>query len=97
MWILSNIESRDIPTIIVLLFPPSAFCNNLVRTESLYGTRTFFPSDCSAKALITLPRQDKLILIPAPSFKRSPVAPVESTLSLEYEMTTFFHRLTEIQ
>ena len=88
---LSNIrkqwEAHYFLTMIVLLFPPRAFCNNLVKTESLKGIRTFFPSDCSARALITFPRLDKLMLIPAPSFKRSPVAPVESTLSLEYKLT----------
>ena len=67
----------------VLLFPPNALASNLVRAESLYGILGFFPSDLSARALITLPRQDKLMLIPAPSFKRSPVAPVESTRSLK--------------
>ena len=38
-------------TIMVLLLPPRAFCSSLVRTESLYGTRRFFPIDWSARAL----------------------------------------------
>jgi hypothetical protein len=74
-------------TITVLLLPPRAFCNNLVKAESLYGTLVFFPSLCSARALMTFPRQDRLMLIPAPSLRRSPVAPVESTRSLPAKST----------
>ena len=77
-----SISSKNI-TITVLLLPPRAFSKSLVRTESLYGTLTpFLPSLCSAKAWITLPKEDKLRLMAAPSFSRSPVAPVDSTRSL---------------
>ena len=53
-------------TMTVLLFPPRAFCNNLVKAESRNGTLTFFPAEFSAKALITLPKLDKLWLMAAP-------------------------------
>lgn len=43
---------------------------------------TFLPFDLSARADMTLPRDDKDWLIAAPSFNRSPVAPVDSALSL---------------
>lgn len=45
--------------------------------------RVFFPEDLSAKAAMTLPRQDRDWLMAAPSFRRSPVAPVLSALSLK--------------
>lgn len=68
---------------IVLLFPPKAFCSSFVSTESRYGTRTFFlPIDKSARAEMTLPKADKDLLMFAPSFSLSPVAPVLSALSL---------------
>ena len=40
-----------------------------------------FPVDFSAKVEMTNPKTDKLLLIPAASFKRSPVAPVLPTFS----------------
>jgi hypothetical protein len=39
----------------------------------------FLPVDLSAKAEITKPKTDKLLLMPAASFRRSPVAPVLPT------------------
>jgi len=57
--------------IIVLEFPPSAFCKILVRAESLYGTTFFFafPPAFSESTLITCPRVVKLLLIEQP-FKK---------------------------
>ena len=75
-------RASAILTITVLLFPPSAFFNSLVNTESRKGTLTRLPSCRSAKALMQLPRHRRLLLIIEPSFNRSPVAPVLSALSL---------------
>lgn len=52
-------------------------------TGEAFLPRVFFPEDLSARAAMTLPRQDKDWLMAAPSFKRSPVAPVLSALSLK--------------
>lgn len=52
-------------------------------TGQAFLPRVFFPEDLSARAAMTLPRQDKDWLMAAPSFKRSPVAPVLSALSLK--------------
>ena len=84
-------------TMTVLLFPPRAFCKSLVRTESLNGTLTFLPSVCSARACITLPRDERLWLMAAPSFRRSPVAPVESTRSLKNKPDLLFVIFTFLQ
>lgn len=73
---------RAILVIRANLLPPKAFCSNFVRTESRYGTMTFFfPMDRSAKAEMTFPRAESDLLIFAPSFSRSPVAPVLSARS----------------
>lgn len=57
---------------IVFEFPPRESFNNQVRTESLYGMKTFFPEAdlpaCSARALMTDPKVTKDLLIWAPSF-----------------------------
>ncbi len=65
----------------VFELPPKAFCKILVKQESLYGTMIFFPFPIalSANVEITKPKTDKLLLIPAASFSRSPVAPVLPT------------------
>ena len=49
---------------------------------SYLPTTFFFPIDWSARALMTLPRLLSDWLIAEPSFSLSPVAPVESALSL---------------
>ena len=67
---------------IVFEFPPSAFINNCVKIESLYGTWIYLPLEFSARAAITLPSDVKDKFIAAPSFSLSPVAPVWSALSL---------------
>lgn len=63
---------------IVLLLPPRAFYRIRVRELFLKGTTAsfFFPLALSAKTLIHCPSIVRLKLIDAPSFKRSPVAPV---------------------
>ena len=66
------------------LFPPRAFCKSFVSTESRYGTMAFFflaGSLFSAKADITFPKAESDLLMLAPSFRRSPVAPVLSARS----------------
>jgi hypothetical protein len=68
----------------VLELPPRAFINNFVKVESLYGTLTVLPPpELSARAEITLPSDVNDKLIAAPSFNRSPVAPVALALSLK--------------
>ena len=57
-------------------------------------TTFFLPIDWSARALMTLPRLLRDWLIAEPSFSLSPVAPVESALSLckiifVYKTTTY--------
>lgn len=72
----------DIAQIIkVFEFPPKAFWRIRVKQESLYGTTMplVFPMALSARVDITKPKTDKDLLIPAASFKRSPVAPVFPT------------------
>ena len=69
----------------VLALPPSEFCSSMVSAESRYGTRIFFllaGSELNASAEMQLPRQESDWLMAAPSFRRSPVAPVESARSL---------------
>ena len=66
----------------VLLFPPKAFISNRVKTESLYGTLTFFPWAFSANAWMQFPTHESDWLIDAPSFRRSPVACVDESRSL---------------
>ena len=70
---------------IVLALPPRLFCSSIVSTESRYGTRPFFlsaGSELAASAEMQLPRHVSDRLMAAPSFSRSPVAPVESARSL---------------
>lgn len=51
--------------------------------KALYQPLTFLPCDLSARAAMQLPREDKDWLMAAPSFRRSPVAPVLSARSLK--------------
>ena len=44
---------------------------------------------------MTLPRADKEVLMAAPSFKRAPVAPVESARSLHAKKTRFISERNE--
>ena len=64
--------------------PPSAFINNLVKTESLYGILTSFPFADSANFSMQLPNADRDLFIAIPSFKRSPEVPDLSVRSLEF-------------
>eukprot|EP00961_Rhodomonas_salina_P104982 1413713-Rhodomonas_salina.1 len=59
--------------ITVTEFPPNESCSSRVSFESRYGTcRVFF----SLSAEITFPSAESETLMLAPSFSRSPVAPV---------------------
>lgn len=65
----------------VFEFPPKAFCNILVKHESLYGTITplTLPVALSASVEMTNPKTESDLLIPAAYFNLSPVAPVFPT------------------
>lgn len=71
--------------ILVFVFPPKAFFKRYVSLDSLYGTRIyslfFFIPAFLARALMTLPKIERDLLIMAPSASLSPVAPVEPALS----------------
>jgi hypothetical protein len=55
-------------------FPPNESCNTRVSLLSRYGIKIcLFDFDRSANALITLPSAERLLLMFAPSFRRSPV------------------------
>lgn len=78
--------------IIVLELPPKLSFNNQVRTESRYGIKiarfwALLSTDDSANADITEPNVTSDLFIWAPSFKRCPVAPVVSALSLPAKST----------
>jgi len=69
--------------ITVLALPPSELASSIVSTESRYGTRTGgLPGvELAASAEMTLPSEESDRLMALPSFKRAPVAPVESARS----------------
>lgn len=67
--------------ILVFVLPPSAFCRRKVSFDSLKGGAAFLPSAFLASAEMTLPKIMRLLLMLAPSLRRSPVAPVDSALS----------------
>lgn len=73
--------------IVVLLLPPSAFYNILVNLLSLYGTIP--PFYLFAKAVITLPKVERDLLIFDPSANLAPVAPVFEALSDPAKSTKF--------
>lgn len=74
----------------VFELPPRLSFSNQVNTESRYGMKVEFRLAVGSLGLllslandeITNPRVTKLLLICAPSFRRSPVAPVASARSL---------------
>ena len=57
------------------------------KAPKLHWPLTFLPLDRSANAEMTLPSEDRDWLMAAPSFKRSPVAPVDSARSLTNKET----------
>ena len=65
----------------VFVLPPRAFCRRKVNLDSLNGGAAFLPSAFLAKADMTLPKIMRLLLMLAPSFNLSPVAPVDCALS----------------
>ena len=83
-------------TMMVFELPPSADCRICVSLESRYGTKTFFLGllACSARAEMTLPRDESDLLIAAPSLRRSPVAPVDSARSEPARSTRFMSDAT---
>ena len=67
----------------VLLFPPREFCSRWVSLEFLYGTWEFF----CARAMMTLLRLDRDLLIAWASVRRTPSLPLSLTLSLPARST----------
>lgn len=78
---------NSLAIMIVFELPPRESLSSQVRTESLYGMKTFLPmptlAACSANALMTDPSVTRDLLMCAPSFSLCPVAPVASALSLQ--------------
>ena len=75
----------------VLEFPPSDSVSNLVNFESLYGIKPLLPE---VRALITLPRADKDLLIILASSRFCPVTSVllifsEPAKSQQYNFPIF--------
>ena len=73
---------------IVFELPPRAVWSIWVSFESRYGMKTFFFGlfAASARDEMTLPSAESDLLIAAPSFSRSPVAPARCAASECHEV-----------